>query len=328
MGNLFSKKVEPKDELERIAGQLKQIDERITGLHVQRRTLSKFFMISVFVVLIGIAIDYVYKRPQSSMPLVFGCCFISFCVVYLMYHIVIARYYAYRTGRQYTARENLMKRKMKLLEEVKEKVNFNVARELILKYGNEEDVKEINAVTKPKTPLKSIPPVEATPNVPKNGSVQATPAAVSLPPKNPATIGKPIPFPNETPKQRPPMMMETPKPIRPFVGGSRTPMDKLVDFVIGDGPNNRYALICKNCETHNGMALPEEFDRLSYFCYRCKYHNQARAKKPSPPPREVSEDVAKKTKLSKSPSTEALNQENTAPTTVNNGKENEPVDVQ
>ena len=59
------------------------------------------------------------------------------------------------------------------------------------------------------------------------------------------------------------------------------------------------------------MALPEEFDRLSYYCYRCNYRNQARAKKkPSPPPREVSEDVAKKTKLSKSPSTEALNQEN------------------
>ena len=260
MGNLFSKKVEPKDELERIAGQLKQIDERITGLHAQRQTLSKFFMISVLVGLIGIAIDYVYKRPQSSMPLVAGFCFITFCVIYLMYHIIIARYYAYRTGRQYTAREGLTKRKMKLLEEVKEKVNFNVARELILKYGSEEDLKEINAIAKPKTPLKSIPPVEATPNVPRNGlvqgtpvvsslplknSVQETPVVSSLPLKNPANIGKPAPFPNETPKPRPPMVMETPKPIRPFVGGSRTPMDKLVDFVIGDGPNNRLPFISR-----------------------------------------------------------------------------------
>jgi hypothetical protein len=37
-------------------------------------------------------------------------------------------------------------------------------------------------------------------------------------------------------------------------------MDRLVDYLVGDGPNNRYALICKQCQTHNGMALKEEFE--------------------------------------------------------------------
>jgi len=36
-------------------------------------------------------------------------------------------------------------------------------------------------------------------------------------------------------------------------------LDKLVDYVVGDGAANRYALICKYCATHNGLATPEDF---------------------------------------------------------------------
>ena len=43
----------------------------------------------------------------------------------------------------------------------------------------------------------------------------------------------------------------------------RGAMEKLIDFVVGDGPQNRYALICNICKSHNGMALPEEFEYLS-----------------------------------------------------------------
>ena len=31
---------------------------------------------------------------------------------------------------------------------------------------------------------------------------------------------------------------------------------------MGDGPNNRYALICSQCHSHNGMALKEEFEYI------------------------------------------------------------------
>ena len=42
----------------------------------------------------------------------------------------------------------------------------------------------------------------------------------------------------------------------------RGTFDKLVDFVVGDGPSSRYALICKHCYSHNGMAMQEEFEYL------------------------------------------------------------------
>ena len=48
--------------------------------------------------------------------------------------------------------------------------------------------------------------------------------------------------------------------VRPILKPDRTVMDKLVDYILGDGPHNRFALICSECKSHNGMALQEEFE--------------------------------------------------------------------
>ena len=36
-----------------------------------------------------------------------------------------------------------------------------------------------------------------------------------------------------------------------------------MEYFVGDGPSNRYALICNKCAGHNGMALKEEFEYIS-----------------------------------------------------------------
>eukprot|EP00116_Pleurobrachia_bachei_P011688 sb/3471950/ len=60
----------------------------------------------------------------------------------------------------------------------------------------------------------------------------------------------------------------------------RTSVDKFVEFVIGDGPNNRYALICSQCHSHNGMALPEDYEYMSFRCAYCYTVNPARRNTP------------------------------------------------
>ena len=45
-------------------------------------------------------------------------------------------------------------------------------------------------------------------------------------------------------------------------------MNRLIDYFVGDGSLNRYALICQSCELHNGMALKGEFE---YFGFKCSY---------------------------------------------------------
>ena len=45
-------------------------------------------------------------------------------------------------------------------------------------------------------------------------------------------------------------------------------MDKLLDFFVGDSPSKSFALICKKCKAHNGLAPIEEMDsiRKSAWC--------------------------------------------------------------
>jgi Predicted integral membrane zinc-ribbon metal-binding protein len=52
---------------------------------------------------------------------------------------------------------------------------------------------------------------------------------------------------------------------RPVLPRDRGVMDKLVEFIVGDGPANRFALICRQCASHNGMALQEEFEYLGKY---------------------------------------------------------------
>ncbi|XP_044738646.1 endoplasmic reticulum junction formation protein lunapark-A isoform X3 [Chrysoperla carnea] len=63
---------------------------------------------------------------------------------------------------------------------------------------------------------------------------------------------------------------------RTIIARERSVLDKMVEYLIGDGPNNRFALICKNCQSHNGMALREEFEYISFRCCYCYTYNPAR----------------------------------------------------
>ena len=42
-------------------------------------------------------------------------------------------------------------------------------------------------------------------------------------------------------------------------------MDRMLEYLLGDGPQHKYALICQKCASHNGMALKEEFEYIGEF---------------------------------------------------------------
>lgn len=49
----------------------------------------------------------------------------------------------------------------------------------------------------------------------------------------------------------------TPYPI--VDNTQKTVVDKMVDYLIGDGPANRFAMICQQCFKHNGMRVTSKF---------------------------------------------------------------------
>jgi len=70
---------------------------------------------------------------------------------------------------------------------------------------------------------------------------------------------------------------------RPVLPRERGYLDKFVEYLVGDGPANRFALICRQCQSHNGMALREEFEYVAYRCCYCYYWNPARKQRPVAP---------------------------------------------
>ncbi|OAF70637.1 hypothetical protein A3Q56_01613 [Intoshia linei] len=71
--------------------------------------------------------------------------------------------------------------------------------------------------------------------------------------------------------------------IRPILSRNRSIMERFLDFILGDGPQNRFALICQNCFSHNGMSLIEEADYLSYRCCYCNYPNNPKLRESRKP---------------------------------------------
>lgn len=128
-----------------------------------------------------------------------------------------------------------------------------------------------NTVNKPKAIMDSSLVGLQTPKLPSTQMPQPKSAVAHLPPHfNPAV-------------QMPTPMQRRPNLVRPVCAQDRSIVEKFVDYLVSDGPNNRYALICKFCHSHNGMALKDEFDYLNFRCCFCNNFNPARKQKPIAP---------------------------------------------
>ncbi|NWI78879.1 LNP protein, partial [Dryoscopus gambensis] len=141
----------------------------------------------------------------------------------------------------------------------------------------------------------STPP----PAPPKQGSPKSPlPASPSLQREAPALSGLPertaVPSlqsnvlprrPGSPATSVPGMGLHPPGPplARPVLPRERGVVDRVIEYLVGDGPQNRYALICQQCFSHNGMALKEEFEYIAFRCAYCFFLNPARKTRPQAP---------------------------------------------
>ena len=179
--------------------------------------------------------------------------------------------------------DKLREEKTKILEEVMEKETYKVAKEILDKYGSKEE--QLKARVTPAAAVKALPSPSGSDVRRRNVTSQQQPVKrddlnvskqqVALLPSSPAgnrpsaaaadrsmlgspsrqmTMGGPM---GGAAARRPPPGPPLPRPVLPRERGY---MDKVVEYLVGDGPSNRFALICKQCQSHNGMALREEFE--------------------------------------------------------------------
>ncbi|NWR93185.1 LNP protein, partial [Furnarius figulus] len=197
------------------------------------------------------------------------------------------------------------------LEEVMEKETYKTAKLILERFDPESSAKvaelpsagtsatprpgqEIRQRTAAQRNASTLPPVTAKQGSPKS-PVPASPnlqrdssALSGLPERTavPSLQSSVLPRrPGSPATSVPGMGLHPPGPplARPILPRERGVVDRVIEYLVGDGPQNRYALICQQCFSHNGMALKEEFEYVAFRCAYCFFLNPARKTRPQAP---------------------------------------------
>ncbi|XP_016364379.1 protein lunapark-B-like isoform X1 [Sinocyclocheilus rhinocerous] len=267
------------------------------------------FYSSALYLITCLCVYYLYFPEQWSARLITALPLLAFPALVLLLRKLLVFLFSKRTERNNEKLDDLKAQKRKILEEVMETETYKNAK-LILERFDPESKKKAEAEATPVRPHMTPRPGQdlrqrhvamASPGpVPSPMSPGATPlrGAPGGPPEK--GLARSVASPTgasqaETPQQMmrsmnpyspgPGSGMRPPGPplARPILPRERSAVDRVIEYLVGDGPQNRYALICQQCFSHNGMALKEEFEYAAFRCAYCYFMNPARKTRPQAP---------------------------------------------
>ncbi|XP_034242393.1 endoplasmic reticulum junction formation protein lunapark-A [Thrips palmi] len=289
----------------------------------QRRIVGQLIVYSVGAYVLAAAIFYFYWFPSTLREqLICVAPLLLFPILVIFLKRIVTFYYSRKITKNEQKLSDLRADKKQILEDVMDKETYKVARTILEKFapeqlrskGMEQHLTPMkpnqvkgpqNSAVRP-TPLQSSTPVRPVPPgvAPSELRRRTLPSALGNPGTN---VGPPSSLSSEslssaalqrsqflsgTPVHRPSVNGQSfssdfrppgPPLPRPVLPRERTYFERVVEYVVGDGPANRFALICSSCDSHNGMALKEEFEYLPFRCCYCHYFNPARKQRPQAP---------------------------------------------
>jgi hypothetical protein len=258
MGSVFSRHRNASDELELIVSKLDKLHSRAINLQKNRYnflwwlTVLFLFGSSIYSGIIC-AKDI---QPRSAYVIL---TWIVGALLLLIIRFFSVQLFNFILRRDEQRVQSLNEQRTKIIEHVKENEKFKVAKEIIEKFGGPDDLLEIRAaangdkkgkhnyitILKPHILANTPPPKSQQP--PKKPSLNDSSESASDVPnqdfKTPANTERPFVMAKRQGIGAFNQAFVTPamrrQPIRPYIQPARTPIDKIIDYIIGDGPSNR-----------------------------------------------------------------------------------------
>ncbi|XP_039926007.1 endoplasmic reticulum junction formation protein lunapark isoform X2 [Hirundo rustica] len=316
MGGLISRwraKPSTVEVLEKIDKDIKRLEEfREKNQRLQKLWVGRLLLYSSLLYLITCLIVYLWCLPDEwTARLTMTLPFFAFPFIIWCIRTLLIFFFSKRTERNNDALEDLKSQKKKILEEVMEKETYKTAKLILERFDPESSAKETeqpsagtSATPRPGQEIRQRTAAQRNastpaPATPKQGSPKSPlPASPNLQREAPALSGLPertaVPSlqsnvlprrPGSPATSVPGMGLHPPGPplARPVLPRERGVVDRVIEYLVGDGPQNRYALICQQCFSHNGMALKEEFEYIAFRCAYCYFLNPARKTRPQAP---------------------------------------------
>lgn len=302
----FRKKKTTIEILESLDSQIKEI-ERYGHTTEQRhkRIVGTLILYSVILYIISAFIFYFCFFPASLYDQIFYIIpLLIFPILILLTKKMVTWYYKRKISENQEKLSTMQFEKKKILDEVTETETYKKAKEILLKFAPDQlkmtplsPQSNYRVPQLTESPQRSVSPQNLTPpsnlgelrkrvltsQKPVLNVQRATPSNTGLAPVGITPIqSTPIGFQSGVRPVIPVMGYRSPLP-RPILSRERSYLERLVDYIVGDGPANRYALICRQCFSHNGMSLKEEFEYFGFKCCYCNTWNPARKQKCAAP---------------------------------------------
>ncbi|CAF1217487.1 unnamed protein product [Rotaria sordida] len=263
------------EELDDLQSELTRLQQTLIQTRLRQRQWTKWFAIYAILAYVIVNICYyTFFLPQDFVTQIYAFSIsITFGILLYGIHWIMRWYFRKVIQMKEEKLELFKERKQELIEEVKNKETYAVAKNLLEKYGEKLTPEVGSPVINDQRPRASSKPTISGAEKPSVSVVSPKPSSfengnqlVQTPVREGSTRLAAGVTPGKLPRAIQP-------PQRTFWGA-------ILDTIVGDGPSKRYGLICKSCNSHNGMALEEEFEYLSFRCAYCNYFNGARKHKP------------------------------------------------
>ena len=178
-----------------------------------------------------------------------------FILKVVFYENFLTWYYDRKVISNQSELAKLKEAKEKLIDEIKTTETYSKVKEILKKFAPDHFLKESNeemglvrAASNPNLSFRSEN--NNNNNVSRRmPDIISTPLLRDLHTRHNLSSRKKVLSESQSSSLKPTVTLQTPYPV---LTPTRSAFDKLIDLLVGDGPSNRYALICKNCFNHNG----------------------------------------------------------------------------
>nr|XP_033802049.1 endoplasmic reticulum junction formation protein lunapark isoform X2 [Geotrypetes seraphini] len=317
MGGLVSRwKAKPStvEVLEDIDKKIQLLEEfREKNQRLQKLWVGRLLLYSSIFYLLTCLIVYLWYLPEEwTARIVMTLPFFAFPAIIWFSRTLLILWFSKRMERNNDALEELNTDKKKILEEVMEKETYKTAKLILERFDPDakktkeheippgqsatprpgQELRQRTAAQRNPTSSTSVDPSQGSPQAPGLLAGTSTPHRDTSAPGGPpertvsaAVQSNILPRCPGSPATMPGMGLHPPGPplARPILPRERGALDRVIEYLVGDGPQNRYALICQQCFSHNGMALKEEFEYIAFRCAYCFFLNPARKTRPQAP---------------------------------------------
>ncbi|EDW46960.1 endoplasmic reticulum junction formation protein lunapark [Drosophila sechellia] len=269
----------------------------------KRRFVTNFVGFTIGAYIVGFGLWwYFYFPPTMKECFMYLVPLLLFPIVIIFLRRLFTWYFQRKLNKNGDKLTRLKEDKRKILEQVMDKETYKVAVNLLERFG---DKKQLRISGLPTSSTPNRPQVERSPltvaavtrtssaggqqqqqrslapytNVYRNNNNNQN-TSLNSSVISSQSLGQ---MTSASPQLRAVQELRRRSPFPIVDDRSRSALDRIVDFIVGDSPKDRFGMICKACHAHNGMLPKEEYEYTTFRCAFCNVLNPARKKRPVAP---------------------------------------------